>query len=109
HPAAQRLAHWIHTALAQHAPAEADPLIESITAAGPRRAVSAQRLALVRTPRPGTPRCLLGIPLLLQIDWASTDTFLLEAEDEDRKPSLPGWDALRLLGGEVAEVTAMAS
>jgi predicted dehydrogenase len=37
--------------------------------------------------------------------WAPED-FLLEHESAGHKPSVPGWDVLRALGGEVAEVSA---
>jgi hypothetical protein len=44
------------------------------------------------------------------VEWQrwSTEQVLLESETPGQKPSFPGWDVLRLIGGEIAEVTALA-
>jgi predicted dehydrogenase len=47
-----------------------------------------------------------GIQLVEMERW-SPGTVLI-GEGTERKPALPGWDVLRRLGGEVAEVTAFA-
>ncbi len=44
---------------------------------------------------------------LIEIERWSAEEILLEAEEEGHRPGLPGWDVLRLLGGEVAEVSAL--
>jgi predicted dehydrogenase len=56
--------------------------------------------------RPGAPDGVGGIKLVEAERW-SPDAVLL-ADEGGRKPALPGWDVLRRLGGEVAEVTAFA-
>ena len=43
---------------------------------------------------------------LIEVERWSAEEILLEAEEEGHRPGLPGWDVLRLLGGEVAEVSA---
>lgn len=48
-----------------------------------------------------------GFPSLLEWDRWSSEECLLDLDEEDR-PSVPGWDVLRLLGGEIAEVFALA-
>jgi hypothetical protein len=45
---------------------------------------------------------------MIELERWSTDRVLLETETEEHDPSFPGWDVLRLLGGEIAEVTALA-
>ncbi len=49
-----------------------------------------------------------GPLLLLEVERWSAESLLLEADTAGHKPSLPGWDVLRRLGGEVAEVSALA-
>jgi predicted dehydrogenase len=62
------------------------------------------RLAeLVRDPASG-----LGAFRLLAMERWSPDRVLTEAGGKRPKPSLPGWDVLRVLGGEIAEVLALA-
>ncbi len=56
--------------------------------------------------RPGTPAGL-GSLRLVELERGSPDVVLLDAAG-GRRPGLPGWDVLRRLGGEVAEVTAFA-
>jgi predicted dehydrogenase len=46
---------------------------------------------------------------LVEMERWSTDQALLEGGARRRKTSLPGWDVLRVLGGEVAEVLAFTS
>ena len=49
-----------------------------------------------------------GFPRLLEWDRWSHEECLLDWKDEGDRPSVPGWDVLRLLGGEIAEVFALA-
>ena len=51
----------------------------------------------------------LGAFRLLEVEHCSVGAVLLDAETVGHKPSVPGWDVLRALGGEVAEVSALAS
>jgi hypothetical protein len=44
---------------------------------------------------------------LVSLEVAATGEVLLEADDPDRKACFPGWDVLRAVGGEIAEVAAM--
>jgi hypothetical protein len=43
------------------------------------------------------------LPRLVEVEFWSSEEVLLDAF-EDHRASLPGWDALRLIGGEIAEV-----
>jgi predicted dehydrogenase len=45
---------------------------------------------------------------LLDVERATAGEFLLDSDDIELKPALPGWDVVRALGGEVAEVSALA-
>ena len=47
-------------------------------------------------------------PRLVELERWSTEELLLDGDVEGHRPGLPGWDVLRLLGGEVAEVFALA-
>jgi predicted dehydrogenase len=49
----------------------------------------------------------LGKISLLEIECCTTDDFRLQAAED--KFSLPGWDILRAVGGEIAELSAVAS
>jgi predicted dehydrogenase len=49
-----------------------------------------------------------GPPRLVAFERHAPDDFLLEYATAGHKPSVPGWDVLRALGGEVAEVFAYA-
>src|SRR5205807_7728152 len=51
---------------------------------------------------------VLGEFLLLEIEFWSRGEVLLEAGVAGRRACLPGWDVLRGLGGEVAEVSLLA-
>jgi predicted dehydrogenase len=46
---------------------------------------------------------------LLEIERMSPEPLLLNGAVAGHKPSFPGWDVLRLVGGEVAELTALAA
>jgi predicted dehydrogenase len=64
-----------------------------------------RRLAeLARAPSAG-----LGTVRLVEMERWAADRALLEAGGKRRKPALPGWDVLRTLGGEIAEVFAFAA
>jgi predicted dehydrogenase len=56
--------------------------------------------------RGGATAALGGLKLVEAERWSAGA--VLVAEDGGTKPALPGWDVLRRLGGEVAEVTAFA-
>src|SRR5688572_2173775 len=49
-----------------------------------------------------------GYPRLLEWTRWSNEECLLNAHDEEDRPSVPGWAVLRLLGGGIAEVFALA-
>ncbi len=46
---------------------------------------------------------------LVEFERHTAEPFLLDHESVAGKPSIPGWDVLRALGGEVAEVVAYAA
>ena len=48
------------------------------------------------------------MPRLLEMEIWSTEEVLLDAS-EGHRPSLPGWDALRLIGGEIIEIYLQSS
>ena len=50
-----------------------------------------------------------GPPRLVEFERHAPEDFLLDAETAGHKPSVPGWDVLRAVGGEVAEVFAYAA
>lgn len=45
---------------------------------------------------------------LIEVERWATDQVLLDTGAAGHKPAFPGWDVLRALGGEVAEVSALA-
>lgn len=45
---------------------------------------------------------------LVEVERWSVEEVLLDWEQEGHRPALPGWESVRLLGGEVAEVWALA-
>ncbi len=49
------------------------------------------------------------VPRLLELEIWSAEEVLLEADIELHKPGLPGWDALRFLGGEISEIHVLSS
>jgi len=51
----------------------------------------------------------LGKIGLIEMEIASTGRVLLDMDPVRHRPALPGWDVLRALGGEIAEVSAFAS
>jgi hypothetical protein len=46
---------------------------------------------------------------LVEMERSSTEAVLLDADVLGHKPSLPGWDVLRLIGGEIVEVVGLAA
>jgi hypothetical protein len=50
----------------------------------------------------------IGVLQLLQIELTLTSTQFGASETPAGKPSLPGWEIMRLLGGEITEVSAFA-
>ncbi len=57
---------------------------------------------------PSTKPRLSAPPRLIEWERWSTEELLLEGTHEAHKPGLPGWDILRLLGGEIAEIFLLA-
>lgn len=45
------------------------------------------------------------VPRLLEMEWWSSEAILFDSATPGHKPGLPGWDVLRVLGGEIAEVS----
>jgi hypothetical protein len=45
---------------------------------------------------------------LVEIERCTSEEILLDWEEEGHKPGLPGWDVLRLIGGEIAEVFVLS-
>lgn len=79
--------------------------LEQITVAGPRPTVSARPMPVVRT-QARAPECMLGRPQLLMVQrWL---TGRLTEEDVESPAGLPGWDALRYLAGDIAEIMALS-
>ena len=48
-------------------------------------------------------------PTLIEMERWSTEAVLLDAETPGQRPSLPGWDVLRALAGEIVEVIGFAA
>lgn len=48
-------------------------------------------------------------PRLIEIERWSTEEILLEEDLDAGRPGVPGWDVLRLLGGEIAELFTLAA
>ena len=60
--------------------------------------------------RGGTPSMnSVGSFCLLEMERAATTEVLDNLDDAGTKPSFPGWDVLRRLGGEIVEVSAFAA
>ena len=51
----------------------------------------------------------LGKPRFLAMERHATGEVLLDAGINEHKPSVPGWDVLRQLGGEISEISAYAA
>jgi hypothetical protein len=47
----------------------------------------------------------VGALRLLDVEHATAGEFLLDVDSAESKPALPGWDVLRAVGGEIAEVS----
>jgi hypothetical protein len=60
------------------------------------------RLAMLARNAPGMN------PRLLELEIWTTEETLLESNWEGHKPGLPGWEVLRLVGGEIGEIYAQA-
>jgi predicted dehydrogenase len=50
-----------------------------------------------------------GVLRLIAIEHWTTEEILLEGSGAAARPGLPGWDVLRLLGGEIAEIFALTT
>jgi len=51
----------------------------------------------------------VGAFRLVEMEWWARDRILVAADASGHKPSWPGWDVLRALGGEIGEVSAFAA
>jgi predicted dehydrogenase len=68
------------------------------------------RLGELARPGRGGPAKKDGVALrLLEVERWSMEQVLLDADVAGHRPGLPGWDVLRRVGGEVAEVSALAA
>jgi predicted dehydrogenase len=56
-----------------------------------------------------TDQTALGILQLVEMERCAAEPVLIDAGLERHRPSLPGWDLLRALGGEIAEVVGFAT
>jgi hypothetical protein len=104
HPAIRRLAEWIHVQNNQETVASHDSLTTAVTA-------HHSPLTTHHSPTiiHHSPLTTHHSPLrMIEVERWATDRVLLETETEEHNPSFPGWDVLRLLGGDIAEVTALA-
>jgi predicted dehydrogenase len=63
--------------------------------------------AITPSARPGGPAASGSLVLIETERWAP-EPVLLDADTPGHKPSLPGWDVLRALGGEIVELSALA-
>src|SRR5262249_13690997 len=68
-----------------------------------------EREELGNEEEPSPPPPSLNPFRLIELERWSTEQILLDAEAPGHKPGFPGWDVLRLLGGEIAEVFAFAA
>ena len=50
----------------------------------------------------------LGEPRMIEMERWATEAVLLDTGTDGHRPAFPGWDVLRVLGGEIAEVSALA-
>jgi hypothetical protein len=73
-----------------------------------RQEADGQEFVRAGPPRPG-PAAPARRPLLLEVERWSTEEVLLAADLPGHRPGLPGWDVLRRVGGEVAELFALAA
>jgi hypothetical protein len=51
----------------------------------------------------------LGVLKLIELRQSCKGTVLIESLVPGQKPAIPGWEILRVLGGDIAEVSALAS
>lgn len=51
-------------------------------------------------------RASVGAVQLIELTWSAREEVLREVGTEGYRPSVPGWDVLRRLGGEIAEVSS---
>jgi hypothetical protein len=103
HPGFHRLAELARSAFlprsdpvpAARADAVTDLHRQTRAVAGPEAPLSSFRLL------PMTAR-------LVEVERWSSEEILLEAEEEGHRPGFPGWDILRLIGGEIGEICALS-
>jgi len=103
HPGFHRLADWIRSADPEtETLAPQDPLATAVTSHHVPHTTRHSPLTTHQSPLTTDDASPLR---MVEVERWSTDRVLLETED---KPSFPCWDVLRLVGGEIVEVTALA-
>ncbi len=70
--------------------------------------VAAVPLPPAPAPFPPGPATLATNIRLVEIERWSPEEILLEADKEGQRPGFPGWDILRLIGGEIGELGALS-
>jgi predicted dehydrogenase len=109
HPGFHRLAGWIRSsAIADCRLQIADLKNASSQSASSQSAIGNLPSAIVSSPNPSSLTPHPSGLRLVEVERWSTDRILLETESPDLRPSFPCWDVLRLLGGEIVEVTGLA-
>ncbi len=68
-----------------------------------------RRLAEFINRDPAATTSAVGVFCLLEAVRSTTGEVLINSDDPGAKPSIPGWDVLRRLGGEIAEISALAT
>jgi predicted dehydrogenase len=79
------------------------PLLPEVLHPGVARLVD---LARPQQPQASGP---LGALRLVELERWAPEEVMLEPEAPGQKPSVPGWDVLRAVGGEIAEVSALTA
>lgn len=97
HPGVRRLADWIRGQGRTRA-REVDPEL--------REAIVPDETATRRERSPAAPS--FNAFRLLEVQRCGEEEVLLDTGLEAHEPGVPGWEVLRLLGGELAEVNALA-
>lgn len=100
HPGIRRLAEVVQY---YEVPAHTDAITAESAHVAPFLRQSVAPLA----PHPVTPYSRFQLRLLECERW-STEDVLLETDFPLQKPSLPGWDVFRVLGGEIGEILAVS-
>ena len=113
HPAILRLKEFLTPQPVSASPAQRSEAVQFLSArirpAETPLQVLERPQTLARTEQaPSTATAKLGELKLLEIELCSRGEVLLATDLEGELPCVPGWSTLRTLGGEVAEVSALA-